>query len=46
MLGFDVIPTVSSEEVVPLDTLAPPTGEQKPRTGGVLPNPSEAPPLD
>jgi len=45
MLGIDVAPTASSEEVVPPDTPGPLGGEQPPRTGGVLPNPSEPPPL-
>jgi hypothetical protein len=44
MLGIDVAPTVSSE-IVPPDTSAPPGGEQLPGRGGVLPNPSEPPPL-
>ena len=45
MLGIDVARTTSSEEIVPPDTSAPPGGEQPPGRGGVLPNPSEPPPL-
>ena len=45
MLGIDVARTTWSEEIVPPDTSAPPGGEQLPGRGGVLPNPSEPPPL-
>ena len=45
MLGIDVAPTTSPEEIAPPDAPASPGGEQPPRTGGVLPNPSEPPPL-
>jgi hypothetical protein len=45
MLGIDVAPTTSPEEIAPPDTPTSPGGEQSPRTGGGLPNPSEPPPL-